>query len=63
MLKLPGNIEFTEADLILGLGYKFWIKAIDEKGVINVEQSISLIHSLELKLFDPAAQQFHKKYC
>ena len=60
MLKLPGNIEFTEADLILGLGYKFWIKAIDEKGVINVEQSISLIHSLELKLFDPAAQQFQK---
>ena len=53
---MPGDIEFTEADFILGLGYKFWIRAINEKRIIDVEQSLNLIQSLELKLFDPVAQ-------
>ena len=45
MLKLPFDIEFDEADFVLGLGYKFWIKAIDEKRITDVEQSLNLIQS------------------
>ena len=45
MLKLPFDIEFDEADFVLGLGYKFWIRAIDEKRITDVEQSLNLIQS------------------
>ena len=46
------DINIYEYDLILGLGFRFWIKTITEQGIMDIEYSKNVINYLQTFLND-----------